>query len=171
MEGEEAIVLIGFMGAGKTSVGRELARRTLWPLYETDALVEARLDLSISDFFASHGEGEFRNAETEALREMQPRRAIVATGGGTVLRPENVEMLRGLGRVVYLEADEATLIQRLSSETESRRPLLQGSDLAGTLSRLLKEREPLYRTTANFTVDTSALSVAEVAEKILQHVG
>lgn len=171
MEREEAIVLIGMMGAGKTMVGRELARRMEWPLYETDVSLEARFGISIADFFAAHGEEEFRDAETAALREMPSRRAIVATGGGIVLRPENVKMLRQLGRVAYLEADEATLLQRLSLGNDATRPLLQGADRAGRLSLILREREALYRAAADFTVNTSEMSVADVAQKILQHAG
>lgn len=170
MEREEAIVLIGFMGAGKTSVGHELARLTKWPLYETDVLVETRFDLSIADIFAFHGEEKFRDAESAVLRGLPTRRAVVATGGGIVRRAENVEMLQRLGGVVYLQADETSLLQRLSSDNKTNRPLLQKLDLASTLSRLLHEREPIYRATADFTVNTTGMSVRDIAQKIFEHV-
>lgn len=165
----EAIVLIGFMGAGKTTVGRALALLTNWPLYETDMTIEARFGLSIADFFAARGEGEFRVAESKALEEMPRDRAIVATGGGIVLRPENLAALKRLGPVIYLEADEKTLFTRVSNgET---RPLLKIADPRATLSRLLAEREPLYRAAADFTVNTTELTVPEVARAIMRFVG
>ncbi len=124
----------------------------------------------IADFFAKHGEEKFRETESAVLREIAPRPAIVATGGGIVLRPANVEVLRRLGYVAYLKADEATLLQRVSLDSEAERPLLAAPDRAETIARFLQEREPLYRMTADFIVDTTALSIAAVAETILNHV-
>ena len=162
----EAIVLIGFMGAGKTTVGRELALLTEWPLYETDVTIAARFGFSIAEIFESLGEVEFRAAESEALAEMPAQRAIVTTGGGTVLKPENVTMLRRLGTVIYLETDEATLFDRVSNGTEER-PLLESDNPRATLAGLLREREPVYRAAADFTVNTTELSPLEVAQAII----
>ncbi len=170
MERGKAIVLIGFMGAGKSTVGRVLARLTSWPLYDTDELVAAGFGLSISEIFATHGESAFRDAESRVLAELPIEQAIVATGGGAVLRSGNAEALRRLGTVFYLEAEVSTLRARISEEPQSR-PLLKFGAEADALSRLLAERVPLYRAAADFTVPTDSLSAAEVADQILRHVG
>ncbi|MEO5720808.1 MAG: shikimate kinase [Chthoniobacterales bacterium] len=169
MRREEAIVLIGFMGAGKTSVGRELARLTEWPLFDTDDMIAANFGSSVAQVFETRGEEEFREAESRVLTRMPTRRAIVATGGGIVMRAENVSLLKRLGTVVYLEARESTLFERVSSE--ETRPLLKTDDPRATLSRLLAQRAPLYQAAADFTVHTNELRAPEVAEAIIQHVG
>ena len=167
---QRAIVLIGFMGAGKTTAGRELALLTGWPLHETDLMIAARAGISIAEIFASRGEEEFRALESEACGKLPTKRAIIVTGGGVVLRPANVLMLTRLGAVVYLEADEETLLDRVAKDDESR-PLLQTDDPRSALARLLAEREPLYRAAADFTVKTTGISAAEVAQTIVRYVG
>src|SRR3712207_6437984 len=102
------------MGSGKSSVGRELAKRTDLPRYDTDEMVRARFGLAIPEIFARHGEEQFRAAETEVLRSAPNEPAIVVTGGGVVLRPQNVALLRRLGTIVNLSADEETLFARVS---------------------------------------------------------
>src|SRR2546421_5070961 len=120
----DAIVLIGFMGAGKSSVGRTLARVTGLPRFDTDEMVAGRFSLSIPEIFEMHGEDKFRGAETEALRELFGKgQAIIVTGGGIVLRKENVGLLHELGTIFYLSADEGTLFARISRKPT--RPLLQ----------------------------------------------
>src|ERR1044071_5930811 len=117
------IVLIGFMGAGKSSVGRTLARLTGLPRFDTDELVAAQFGLTIPEIFAKHGEEKFREDETAALENLSDKgQAIIVTGGGIVLRPENVARLRELGRVFYLSADEETLFARISRS--GTRPVL-----------------------------------------------
>ena len=164
----EAIVLIGFMGSGKSSAGRTLAARTGWPRYDTDEMIAARYGLSIAEIFAQYGEETFRAAETEALSQVAERAAIVGTGGGVVLRAENVECLRRLGIIVHLTADEETLFERASRR--QTRPLLQTADPRQTLSELLRARAPLYLQAADLTVDTSELRHEEVADRILEQV-
>ncbi|MGB8804438.1 MAG: shikimate kinase, partial [Chthoniobacterales bacterium] len=113
--GDNAIALIGFMGGGKSAVGRELSRRLGWPRHDTDEMIREQFDISIPDIFARHGEPAFRDAETALLKTL--RRAIagiVVTGGGIILRAENVQLLRGMGRIVWLDADEEVLWQRVS---------------------------------------------------------
>jgi shikimate kinase len=162
-----AIVLIGFMGSGKSSTGRALARKTGWPRFDTDESVSKRFGRDIAEIFSAFGEEKFRDAETEALRELSGvAPSVIVTGGGIVLRPENVELLRRLGTLVHLEADEETLFQRVSRRTT--RPLLQTEDPRGTLAKLLREREPIYREAADFKVDTSRLTHEEVAEAVLR---
>jgi shikimate kinase len=163
------IVLIGFMGAGKSSVGRILARMTGLARFDTDELVTVRFGRTISQIFAEPGEGAFREAETEALRSLPDKgQAIIVTGGGIVLRRENLALLRKLGTIVYLSADEKTLFARISRR--STRPLLQTPDPRATMIELLAARLPLYREAAAVEVDTSRLTHDEVAGKVLQDV-
>ena len=165
----DAIVLIGFMGAGKSSVGRILARMTGLARFDTDEMVTERFGLTVSQIFEAHGEGAFREAETEALRELFDKGpAIIVTGGGIVLRPENVELLRELGTIVHLSADEETLFARISRR--STRPLLQTPNPRATIVDLLGARLPLYREAAAVEVDTSHLTHEEVATKVLEDV-
>jgi shikimate kinase len=165
----DAIVLIGFMGAGKSSVGRTLARITGLPRFDTDEMVAARFGLTVSEIFENEGEEAFREAETAALRELADKRgAIITTGGGILLRPENADLVRQLGTVVHLEADEETLFRRINRRTT--RPLLRTENPRATLTELLRMRLPLYQAAADLQVDTSLLTHDEVAKKILNHI-
>jgi shikimate kinase len=162
----DAIVLIGFMGAGKSSVGRTLARMTGLLRFDTDEMVAARFGLTVSEIFEAQGEEAFREAETEALQELSgKRRAVITTGGGILLRPENADLVRQLGTIVHLEADEGILFRRISRRTT--RPLLRTENPRATLTELLRVRMPLYRAAADIQVDTSHLTHNEVAKKIL----
>lgn len=152
------------MGAGKSAVGRELARRTGLPRRDTDELIRQRFKASIAEIFARHGEAVFRDAETEALESIEAG-GIVVTGGGVVLRAENVRRMRELGRTVWLDADEETLWQRAS--LRATRPLLSGENPRETFSALLRERLPRYAEAADERVDTSAQKIAGVANQIL----
>ncbi len=132
-------------------------------------MVAARFDLPITEIFVQFGEEKFRDAETEALRELSgDSRAIVVTGGGIVLRPENVELLRDLGIVVNLQADEETLFRRVSTRTT--RPLLQTENPRATLTKMLRERQTLYRNAADMNLDTSRLTRDEVVQIILTNI-
>jgi shikimate kinase len=165
----DAIVLVGFMGAGKSSVGRTLARITGLSRFDTDEMVAARFGLTIPEIFAAHGEEKFRDAETSALRELSGKgQAIIVTGGGIVLRAENVALLQELGTIVYLSADEETLFSRISRR--STRPLLQTPNPRLTVSELLAKRRQFYRDAADLEVDTSALKHDEVARTILNRI-
>ena len=140
----DAIVLIGFMGAGKSSVGRTLARMTGLPRFDIDEMIGARFGLTVTEIFEKHGEEQFREAETEALRGLTGKQAaIIVTGGGIVLRAENRRLLSELGTVIYLSAEEETLFVRLSRR--SSRPLLRTEDPRTTVTELLRSRLPVYR--------------------------
>ncbi len=152
------------MGAGKSAVGRELAHRTGLTPHDTDELIRERFGASIPEIFDRHGESVFRDAETELLRGME-NGAIVVTGGGIVIREENVRRLRELGRTVWLDADEETLWQRASRRTT--RPLLRAPNPREKFSALLRDRLPLYQAAADDRVDTAGRSVIEVANEIL----
>jgi shikimate kinase len=162
-------VLIGMMGAGKSSVGRCLERRTGLARFDTDELVTAKFALSIPEIFTQHGEEEFRDAETKALRDLpNENAAIVVTGGGIVLRNENVDLLKRLGTVVWLEAKEETLFERASRR--GNRPLLQTDDPRARLAEMLQKRTPLYEKAADVRIETTKLTHDEVADIILAEV-
>ena len=153
------------MGTGKSSVGRRLAEATGWPRYDTDAMIATALGMRITDIFARLGQERFRAEESAILEKLDAdEQAIIVTGGGAILRPENVPRLKALGTVVCLTADLATLVERLGRR--SHRPLLQTENPVETVEKLLEEREPLYRSAADITVDTTALSHDEVARSI-----
>jgi shikimate kinase len=165
----KSIVLIGMMGAGKSSVGRLLQRRTGLACFDTDELVAAEFGLSIAEIFARHGEPRFRDAETDVLRKLfLPQPIIIVTGGGIVLGRENVDLLKRLGTVVWLTADETTLFERASRRGE--RPLLKTGNPRAKFSQLLREREPLYVAAADLKIDTSSLSHDEIADQILEKI-
>jgi shikimate kinase len=162
----KSIVLIGMMGAGKSSVGRCLQQRTGLARLDTDEIVAAQFGIPIAQIFEKHGEERFRIAETEVLRKLAPARpAIVVTGGGIVVRAQNVDLLKQLGTIVWVTANEATLFERASRRND--RPLLQKENPRAVFLDLLREREPLYTAAADLRVDTSAMTHDEAAEAIL----
>ena len=161
-----SIVLIGMMGAGKSSVGRCLHRRTGLALHDTDEIVATKFAMSIPEIFDEHGEKKFREAETEVLRRVRTEeQTIIITGGGIVLRKENVEILKRLGVIVWLDGDEETLFRRASRKRN--RPLLQTKNPRKTFSQILGARRPLYANIADIRVGTSVLTDEEVAVAIL----
>src|ERR1700751_2186315 len=161
-----SIALIGMMGAGKSSVGRCLNRRTGMALRDTDEIVASNFRMSVAEIFAEHGEKKFREAETEALRRVRTEeQTIIITGGGIVLRKENVEILRRQAVIVWLDGDEETLFARASRKRN--RPLLQTKNRRKTFSQILAARRPLYANIANIRVDTSVLTDEEIAVAIL----
>jgi shikimate kinase len=162
----KSIVLIGMMGAGKSSVGRSLQRRTGLARIDTDEMLTERFGASIAQIFEKQGEEKFRDAETETLRKLTPDRpTIIVTGGGIVLRPDNVDLLKRLGTVVWLTADEATLFERASRRND--RPLLQKENPRPVFSELFRQRDPLYGAAADLRIDTAGKNHDQVADTIL----
>jgi shikimate kinase len=161
-----SIVLVGMMGAGKSSVGACLRRRTSLKLFDTDEIVTSKFGMPISEIFSKHGENKFREAETEALQALvMSEPVVIVTGGGIVLREENLDFLKQLGVVVWLEADEETLFKRASRT--SNRPLLRRKNPRKAFTQILRTRLPLYAKIADIRVDTSVLTDEEVAVAIL----
>src|SRR5262245_9076238 len=137
------IILTGFMGTGKTSVGKELAKKLGQAFLDTDALVEKRARKSISKIFAEEGEAAFRRLEREAIdRALATESAVIAVGGGAVCFPKNFQKLKKAGTLVLLTADAGTILRRTARETH--RPLLGGPDKAKRVRALLKTREKDY---------------------------
>jgi len=160
------IVLIGFMGSGKTSIGRLVAQRLGFQFIDTDTVVVERAGMSVTDIFASHGEAWFRNQETSVLRSLSIlNRAVISTGGGIVLHEDNRELLSELGFVVWLTASEEVILERVSRN--KKRPLLQTEDPRATIHELLAERRPFYEAAAQFTVDSSDLTHAAAADLLI----
>ena len=169
MNAGKSIVLIGMMGAGKSSVGRALAGRTGLARFDTDEAIAAQFGMSVMEIFEKHGEEKFRAAETEVLRNFAPEHpAVITTGGGTVIRDENVDLLKRIGTVVWLNGDETTLFERASRR--KIRPLLQNENPRAAFSELFRKRLPLYKSAANFEIDTSKMSHEEVADAILARI-
>jgi shikimate kinase len=158
------VVLVGFMGSGKSSVGRELARRFDAPFVDMDERIESAAGSPIRDLFAREGEPAFREREKAALRDaLSVKGCVIATGGGAFSDEENRVLLRSYAPVVYLEAAVDTLLGRLAGDLG--RPLLHGGDREEVVRELLSRRVPGYRT-ADITVRTDGRTVEEVAGKV-----
>lgn len=160
------LFLVGPMGAGKSEVARELSRRLGLPLLDTDEQVEKKWGMSVTEIFRLRGEKAFRDTESEALREAAAGDpAVIACGGGAVLRPANVEIMRRSGTVVYLRVSSREAASRIG--TPEGRPLLEeADDLAVRLDKIIREREALYRAAAHVAVDTEGRDPQEVAEEV-----
>lgn len=160
------IYLVGFMGTGKTAVGRYLAKTLGFPLVDIDDLIVKKEGRSISDIFAQSGEPYFRKVEKESLREVAAKiRQVVDCGGGIVIDPENIATMKQSGRLVCLSARPEVILGR--TKRHSHRPLLNVADPLAKIKELLEARKPYYEK-ADFAVDTSDLTIQQVAEKILE---
>lgn len=160
------LVLVGMPGSGKSTVGRQLARRLGLDFLDSDHVIEERLGCSIRDYFAREGEAAFRDLEEQVLDELTGAGArVLATGGGAVLRPANRERLRERAQVVYLRSTPEELHRRLRHDTT--RPLLQVADPLGRLRTMHAERDPLYRDAAHFVVETGRPSVPTLVNMIV----
>lgn len=161
--------LIGPPAAGKSEVGRALARALGRRFRDTDAMVERKKGMGVSSIFEAEGENAFRKLESEAvLQAVETPGAVIACGGGVVLDPSNVKALRGSGMVVYLRPSVKVASLRVGSG--KGRPLLGGGDPESALSRLIEEREPLYLRAADYVVDADG-GVAEVTQGVLEVLG
>jgi shikimate kinase len=160
------IFFVGLMGAGKTTVGRAVARRLGRPFFDSDHEIEARTGARIPVIFELEGETGFREREAQVIAELSSRDAVVlATGGGAVLRPENRAVLHDRGLVIYLRANPHDLWLR--TRKDKNRPLLQTEDPKAKLEALYSERDPLYRECAHFIVETGRPSVNGLVNMVL----
>jgi shikimate kinase len=161
------IALVGFMGTGKTAVGKALAEKLGKQFIELDELIEKKAGKTIPEIFQRDGEIAFRELEIEATRDAaEKENTVIACGGGVVLNQINIDRLRRKSVVVYLTALPEVILKRTSSD-EDERPLLVAEDKAAKVVKLLKFRKPFYERAADITVDTSGLDVREVAEKTM----
>jgi shikimate kinase len=168
---DQPVFLVGMMGAGKTTIGRQLARVLNREFMDLDHELEARCGVRVSLIFDIEGEEGFRRRETAALDECSRKPGIVlATGGGAVLSPQNRLYLKERGVVVYLRASAEELFRRLARDRS--RPLLQTADPQARINELIAQREPLYESIADLTIETGAMPVTQVLRVLvpmLQH--
>lgn len=169
-----SIVLIGYRGTGKSAVGRLIADRLDLAFYDADELVEKRGGQSIQEMVAAKGWEFFREREKDVIRELSGiDAAVIATGGGAVLDPENVRLLKRKGRLIWLVADAQTVIARMQADTnsEQRRPSLTGREPADETVAVIAARTPFYREAADLCVDTSGKSPDEIVDEICLELG
>jgi shikimate kinase len=160
------LVLVGLPGSGKSTVGRQLARRLDIPFLDSDHAIEQRLGCSIREYFEREGEERFRDIETEVLAQLvQQGQGVLSTGGGSVLRQQNRELLRQSGQVFYLHASPQEVFRRLRHDRN--RPLLQVADPLGRLRELFAIRDPLYREAAHYVIETGRPTVASLVNMIV----
>ena len=160
------VALVGLPGSGKSTVGRQLARRLQRQFLDSDHVIEARLGCSIREYFEREGESSFRDVEEAVLDELsQQESGVLSTGGGAVLRPSNRERLKQRTTVVYLKSNPDELFRRLRHDVN--RPLLQVADPLTRLRDLHAVRDPLYREAAQFIVETGRPSVGTLVNMIL----
>ena len=165
------ITLIGFMGTGKTVVGKRLARRLGWTFVDVDSLIVGSATEPVAKIFAEHGEGVFRRLETRMIRRVAKGHAqVIATGGGAFVNPENRQLLRAVGPVVGLTASPAVILRRVKPTLRSRPLLARARAPLSRIQQLTRERSAAYAK-ADLTIDGSRLSVDEMVERIWKEIG
>lgn len=165
------IILIGFMGSGKTSVGEQIADQTGRSMIDTDRMIEEKTGLTISRIFELEGEEAFRRMETELLEELlsQTDETIISVGGGLPMKEKNRGLLKKLGMVIYLNVRMETVRKRL--EGDGTRPLLKSEPVEEKVNSLLAFRDPIYQSAAHMVVVVDGKTVGQVADEILQSIG
>jgi shikimate kinase len=161
------IILIGPMGAGKTTIGRQLAKRLSKEFYDSDHEIEKHTGADIPLIFELEGEAGFRKRESSVLEELVSYKNIVlSTGGGSVLDPDNRKLFSDNGIIIYLKSTAEKLNKRIADD--KRRPLLQADDRLNQIRKILDEREPIYLSLANEVIETQDLSIKQITQKILE---
>lgn len=169
MRGEN-IILVGFMGSGKTSVGKLLSKRLNFEFKDTDEMIETLENNTINEIFRLHGERYFRDLETALLLSIKDtlKRTVLSTGGGMPVRESNRKLLKEIGHVVFLRTSVGTIAERLTGD--KTRPLLKNGNLNETVEKLLAERTAYYEEAADIIVDTDNKSVEDIVNEILSSV-
>lgn len=162
------IILIGFMGCGKTSVGIRLSYRMRRPMLDTDKLIEKSENRTISEIFAADGEAYFRDLETECIRKLieTTNNHIISVGGGLPIREENHSLMKRLGTVIYLRARAETIYERVRHDTT--RPLLQGENPQQKIRGLMEERSAIYEKAADMIIDVDGKDFDAIIDEIIQ---
>ena len=159
------LILVGLPGSGKSTVARNFARRLDIPFSDSDHVIEQQIGCSIREFFAREGEDAFRDIEQQVIANLAGEPGVLATGGGAVLREANRKVLREAGQVIYLRSNPEDLFRRLRHD--ANRPLLQVDDPLARLRELHALRDPLYRETAHFVIETGRPSVPTLVNMIM----
>ncbi len=163
----ENIYLIGLMGAGKTTIGRQLAKSLSMPFYDSDKAVEESTGVDIPTIFEFEGEEGFRDREQKMIQKLTQIKGIVlATGGGAILREENRKVLKDNGYVVYLQCSVERILERTRRDTQ--RPLLKTDNPKERLQLLFEQRQPLYLACSDFKIDTGIHKSKTVVNRILE---
>lgn len=163
------IFLTGFMGAGKTTVGRILARKLGWRFCDADKVIETMAGKAVSEIFSAQGEEYFRDLESETLASLSGKtKQVIATGGGAVVREENREAMKKGGVTIYLKAPVSAIWERVRHS--KTRPLLDVDNPFDAAEELLRKRAPVYET-ADITIDTEKLTPEEAASEIMKRLG
>lgn len=166
---KENIILIGYMGSGKTTVGQALADKLSYQFLDTDAYIEEEQNTTISHIFKEYGEEYFRNIETKTIENMEKNinHNIISTGGGLPLRECNGAALKKMGFVVFLSVKKETVLKRLEGDTQ--RPLLQSDNVEQKIEEMLHFRNPIYEYTAHIKVEVDNKTVEEITEEICRN--
>lgn len=164
----ENIILIGFMGCGKTSVGRELAKSLKLEFVDMDYEIEKEQQMTISEIFNTKGQDFFRNLETEYLKKLINKKGIIlSTGGGIIIKEENVELLNKIGTIVWLNSSVKNTVRNLQNEV-NKRPLLKDKhDLENEIKDLLEKRYDLYKNASNIEIIVDDKNIKDVVSQIL----
>jgi shikimate kinase len=165
------IVLIGYRGSGKTSIGKRLASNLWMDFVDTDVLIVERAGTTIRDIFANEGEEGFRRRESEVITEVAARdNHVIAAGGGAILKPENVAALKKAGKVVWLKAKPEVLFSRIQADaaTDANRPNLTSGGGLEEVCQVLEKRTPLYEAAADVALEVTYLTVDDAARRLAE---
>jgi shikimate kinase len=167
--GSHNIVLIGFMGSGKSCVAKRLSEKLNMPYVDADSIIEEEEKREISQIFAEDGEPYFREKEVEVIKRLSEKRGyIISTGGGCVLESENIENLKKRGRLFFLKTEPEAVYKRIKDD--GSRPLLNLKDPLRRIRELLRVRTPIYESCADCIIDTSNLTIEGVVERIIEEI-
>lgn len=161
-----SIFLIGFMGAGKSTIARALQRELGFPLIEMDERIVKEQGMSINDIFAQYGEDHFRDIESQLIVDIgKEEPSIVSCGGGVVVRPQNTQNMKAIGRIVFLKATPETIYERVKNSTD--RPILNGHMNVEYIAELMEKRRALYEAAADITIQTDGKTREQICEEII----
>jgi len=161
-------VMMGYMGAGKSTVGKALSRKLKLNYIDTDEMIVKQMNLSISEIFDQYGEEYFRNLETELIKKLSEEvdNSVISLGGGLAVKEENHQYIKNAGKVVYLRVKPETVFNRLKGDTT--RPLLQGSteEVMNKIKDMISKRGPIYEKLSDVTVDVDDLNVSKIVNLV-----
>ena len=167
MNENKNIILVGLMGSGKTTIGKQLSKSLERKFLDTDHAIEEKTGVDVSTIFELEGEKGFRSREHNFLRDLKgSQKLVIATGGGIVLSSENRDLLKEIGCIVYLRSNIKDLVSRLKND--KTRPLIQSVNLSQKISDLFNERDPLYLAVADYIIDTKNKKVSDIKNEILE---